>query len=108
MNGYVARYVSTGGAARWGLEPFRGGGRRVGGNGRFSIRTFWIVSKHTPTLFRKSSAGERPGNDNNHCTIRYKDFLIVSKHTPPLRGTPFRKGRPPHHNYLCNNWLHIE
>ena len=34
MNGYVARYVSTGGAARWGLEPFRGGGRRVGENGR--------------------------------------------------------------------------
>ena len=68
---------------------------RMGGTGGvmavalryFSIRTFLIVSKHTPPLrgtpFRKSSAGGRPGNDNNLC-ISIRTFLIVSKHTPPF------------------------
>ena len=28
----------------------------------------WTLRFHA---FRKSSAGDRPGNDNNHCTIRY-------------------------------------
>ena len=44
----------------------------------------------------------------------YKDFLNCFETYPALRRaplglfSPFRKGRLPHHNYLYNNWLHIE
>ena len=50
------------------------------------------ASRNIPLPLSEShQQGGQLGNDNNLCTIRYKDFLIVSKHTPPF-GHPFPKG----------------